>query len=550
MIKALLRTLRICILIAFYTIPLQSRAVENGFGLHITSLGQSYIEKEFSKTLLESGYLSNQVFLPSVKYELSEQRSTEFLLAIGVHSSILKFRSVLDDYFGISTQKHRVHFETKGINLSVSWGEPQLRFYPVMKESESIDSAVIAAKMRWEVRELSASSTRLIVSDSANPVLGKVEFMNPQLYFYQSAEPIYVEVDFIIGQRVVGEFFAEVNEVSSNLNTVNVEFDFDAQILFPQIQLGISSKKYASNSKKWEGWLASNKKILSRRIKVELEKYISDEGVGLIESALDQKVRSGYEEFSSLTPPHYGENAAEAEFEWFSQLKSIDRINEVVGLGFAVEVIDPYSYDVDEVSMNPMYVAKSNLKKDVVDDPFVPFWITINQGVLNKSLGLSFRRGFLKDLNEDIKLLKQPVLNLSERKSELQNYTHKPSTVTLVIEKEVPGINSLFSSKLLQVEFDIEGEFFVESSSGEVKFRFGKLVESSVYVNMESFLLFKASIKEKVLKQIVEKTKQFVGKELKQHIVLPPKIFGVKVKSKSVLVDGNGYLVVKMEAVE
>lgn len=508
--------------------------LQNAIGVAITPKGQEYFQSELPKLIEANNYNIDDIYFPGTEVVGDEVATEDLVDDPELQEVIRKAKETLNRFFeGLDIDKHKLSLKVEDIYFNAKWEEISLRITaPSESELKSNYQAIFVITMRSSLLNVEVSKIR--GKDLNNEWFGELGIDNFNLFTEDKSAPLEMELTLGLNQTGRGNFKIDVLTPKSNLDELLLGYKFDSPLALPSVEVQINEKKLKLRNEEIEKLLLEEQENILGRVKAvlqdKLETEIPTQASALINSALD----SGLKEVNQMNPPG-APNEQVSKFVWALSLQGIDYSKGNLLLDLDARFDDPTE---NTVALDRKYMSLQQADLTRGTYPEADFVFGLNQGVLNRVIQLSSKRGYFNEISmesgESIKLAKVPYLSLKEGKT---------GKMSLEIEYKVTGVSAVFVKNPIHIEFDLNLDFPVDKD-GKLSMQVASIDVDSAYVDSKYIRLFASKVRSAVKEKLAEVNKDLQGYLLADEIPIPDSLGGIKLKKIGTELDKSGHLLI------
>ncbi len=508
--------------------------LQNAIGVAITPKGQEYFQSELPKLIEANNYNIDDIYFPGTEVVGDEVATEDLVDDPELQEVIRKAKETLNRFFeGLDIDKHKLSLKVEDIYFNAKWEEISLRITaPSESELKSNYQAIFVITMRSSLLNVEVSKIR--GKDLNNEWFGELGIDNFNLFTEDKSAPLEMELTLGLNQTGRGNFKIDVLTPKSNLDELLLGYKFDSPLVLPSVEVQINEKKLKLRNEEIEKLLLEEQENILGRVKAvlqdKLETEIPTQASALINSALD----SGLKEVNQMNPPG-APNEQVSKFVWALSLQGIDYSKGNLLLDLDARFDDPTE---NTVALDRKYMSLQQADLTRGTYPEADFVFGLNQGVLNRVIQLSSKRGYFNEISmesgESIKLAKVPYLSLKEGKT---------GKMSLEIEYKVTGVSAVFVKNPIHIEFDLNLDFPVDKD-GKLSMQVASIDVDSAYVDSKYIRLFASKVRSAVKEKLAEVNKDLQGYLLADEIPIPDSLGGIKLKKIGTELDKSGHLLI------
>lgn len=542
----------------------QKHFLPNAIRIQITDRGMKYFETKMGDLLSNMGISIDEGFFPGTTWQSDKTYNINDLdMPPEQKQMLLMVSNMLNKWligFSISDFRPSVQIGNTGYSAQFN------RFALVTDEKllnslGKTDGAVLAIEL--EVKNMNIATSSLRATDQGSlSILGPVGADNVSVRIATNTPlkirlPFYVRINPTTGQPEL-----QAIQITNNIDQTDLSLTYQ-KLVVPQIVLEVNGHRYEMNKNELDNQLQANLPDILVQLRKFLGEFATQQLPQMLNDEIKKALTGSLEEVNKMTPPGADDNSFDAKnpLLWGLKVGSIN-MRGALQLGLNAYVEDPLR---PATSTMPALGARGlpNVNNILSPDAY-DIALAIDRGFINRILQLSFNRGLFSNIPMDgglvAKLTQIPTMDYIDP-STVTRYgipmSDMSSFLKLHIKLLVPkGMLEGFSQKAaidepFEISLDVIGKI-IQTPTGDLRIMYWDVDPASVGIEDKYLTVIGKLFRSKVESGLRDKmatmaqTWRSSSKVLANSIPIPQEILGIKLQTKKVTFDPNGYLLLYM----
>ncbi len=516
--------------------------------LSISPTGQKFFEKHLGQIIanlgfnLSEGYFNEQTIVAKNSINL-DQLEKKFPEPIKV---VKQVRTLLTEWLvGFTLKDHRPAFQIGASEYAAEISRMAvITDQALMTQLNRRDGAVLVIEL--EVKKITAQIDVLKAWDAQNLQLGELGLKNVSLALGNSQQsPLYIRLPVYVALNQQDELRFEVLSFEQNLDRMAVDIKYEGLII-PQLLVEMNGHKYPLNNTHLEKYVQDQVPALLIKAREYIKDFAKNDLPAKLNQMAETKLKGQIEEVQRLSAAGKPDGDQSSDYLWGLKLKKLKLQNNLY-IGFNAYIEDPSSRQ--NIGLNPSLGSRGAPDIDREQTPH-DLVMSIDRGVLNRVLQLSFIRGYFKDLVQgDTKLKLLAVPSLDYAPTPAGEKVGPLETFIKIHIKTATEPDSMALAKTIVLDFDIIAKLVPSQPSQEMAIVLHSIDLKSVQMDKKYMSFIGSFFPGKVMDGIKDKLKTSSATWKTQREVLdgkmdlPPPILGQKLDLQKLSFDPRGHLV-------
>lgn len=531
-----------------FTPPLQmSESVPRAVGVYVTKRGQRYFKDSLQELVFRQGYELTDGGAEAYSYRAAEPIDLERLpLRFQDHAVTLgAVRDTLRTWLkGFRLADPMLTAEVANIGYAA-----EFRAFGIRIDHEAtrrtMNGRGVVILFEAEIPRVRVEAERIRGQDLANPFLGA--FGADHLWAeIRGSEPLRITVPMSIGLDSRDETEFKVLDIETNLNRVRMDMGFDRPLTLPSVQVIVNGKRMAIKQDRVEQELVEQKARLLALLQEYLAGLIAERVPTALNTAFIERYARPFSDLNEMDPPGATTRKRGDKYRWGIKPEDIHVTPDHLAFGMSAFIDDPLS-PKPHASVSRR-LTKGGPRLAFVNPASYDAAVVVNQDLVNRVLGLGYRRGYTQHIEVDdakpLRVLEAPEFRFNGTKARDRGRLH------LKVQHDPHGLrqNLAMSGK---ITFEFDGILrLVSSPDGKISVLLDEIDASSLRVDTQAVRFpFNGAVREGIRDKLVENNKALARKPkvLVDKLPIPSQFAGVPIRLKSFQADPAGYLVLYFE---
>ena len=522
--------------------------IQGAISLSISPSGQKFFEKHLGQIIanlgfnLSEGYFSEQTVVSPTAINLDELEK-KFPEPIKV---VKEVRSLLTEWLvGFTLKDHRPAFQIGASEYAAEISRMAvITDQALMSQLNRRDGAVLVIEL--EVKKITARIDALKLWDAQNLQLGELGLKNVSIMLGNTQQsPLYIRLPVYVTLNSQDELRFEVLSFDQNLDRMAVEIKYEG-LIFPQLLVEMNGHKYPLNNSRLEKYVQDQIPNLLSKARDYIKNFAKIDLPAKLNQMAETKLKGQIEEVQRLSAAGKPDGDKSSDYLWGLKLKKLKLQNNLY-IGFNAYIEDPSSRQ--NIGLAPKLSSRGAPDIDHEATPH-DLVMSIDRGVLNRVLQLSFMRGYFNDLTKgDTKLSLRDVPALDYTPTPAGEKVGPQETFIKIHVKAETEPNSIALAQKIILDFDLIAKLVPSQPSQEMEIVLHSIDLNSVQMDKKYMSFIGHFFPDRVMTGIKDKLKASSATWKTQHEVLdgkmdlPPPILGQKLDLKKLSFDPRGHLV-------
>jgi hypothetical protein len=528
--------------------------IPGAINIAITPSGQKYFETQFGQILknlgvnLSEGYFSQQTIVAAKPINLDDLEK-KYPEPIKV---VKEVRTLLTQWLmGFTLKDHRPAFQIGASEYAAEISRMAvITDQELMDQLHRRDGAVLVIEL--EVKKIEASSDHLKVWDVQNRQLGELGLQGVKVTMGGQQTPLFIRLPVYVMLNAQDELRFEVLSFEQNLDRTPIEIKYE-HLIIPQLMVELNGYKYPLNNSKLESYLEAQIPNLLTKAREYIKDYAKNDLPAKLNDLAEKNLKGQFEEIQQLpaagrptAKPGQPEDPKDANYLWGMKLKKLHLQNNMY-IGFNAYIEDPLNRNNPPLAPVLNSRGAPELAKELTPHDLV---LSIDRGVLNRVLQLSFMRGYFNDLSQGgtaLKLRDVPAIDYTPTPAG-EVLKAKETFIKLHIKAETEPHN-IALTKTIVIDFDLIAKLAPATATQEMEIVLHSIDLNSVQMDKNYMSWIGRLVPGKVMAGIRDRLEQTAAPwkttrvALDGKMDLPPPILGQKLDLQKLSFDPNGHLV-------
>jgi hypothetical protein len=517
-----------------------SENIKHSVGVYISPNGMEYFKNNLMDLIQNNGIELSEFSYPGTQYTMEETTIEELVSDEEMKETITEVKSQIQRYFsGLGLKTHKFQFDVKNIDFSASWDKVSLLFYkPDVTENEEPYDVLVYA---WvEASDIKIHVDEITARDLMHKYIGDVGVDGLKIEQVNSGDKLRIGFPVKIGKNADGSFKLVASKPVSNMNDVKFAADFDSPLRLPEIKISINGHEVAMNLDEVEKLVREKEPMMLEKIQSSIQDFLENQAPTMITETAREAIKSGIGEIAQMDPPGAPAGRAVPKLFWSLSLDELDFTGDNLHLGLGAVVDDPASVRDVDLPQKLTSLRHPNLDKANVEDYDIS--LALNQGLINRIVQLSAKRGYFKNMDigdgETIQIVGQPILNMKGKGE------GKPATLSLEIAYHVEGFQSIAVRNPVHINFDLNLDFPIDPKTKKIQMLATGVDMDSIFVDSKYIRFFKKKVRKAVREQIKDMQPSIKGMEIADEIPVPTDLGGLILDMEKTEINEAGYLMI------
>ncbi len=521
--------------------------IPGAISLSISPAGQKYFEKHLGQILtnlginLSEGYFSEQTVIAPQPINLDELEK-KFPGPVKIVKNV---RTLLTEWLvGFTLKDHRPAFQIGASEYAAEISRMAvITDQKLMNQLNRRDGAVLVIEL--EVKQITARIDAIKAWDAQNLQLGELGLKNVSVTLGQSQQsPLFIRLPVYVMLNQQDELRFEVLSFEQNFDQMAVDIKYEGLIV-PQLMVEMNGHKYPLNNSRLEKYVQDQVPNMLMKAREYIKDFAKNDLPAKLNQMAETQLKGQIEEVQRLSATGKPENDKSSDYLWGLKLKKL-KLQNHLNIGFNAYIEDPASRR--NIGLIPSLGSRG---APITDQEKTPHDIvmSIDRGVINRVLQLSFMRGYFNELIEGetvLKLRAVPALDYALAPAGIK--VGPLETFIKIHIKTETKPDSIALDDTIVLDFDIIARL-VPTPTQQMEIVLHHIDLNSVQMDKKYMTLIGRLFPGKVMDGIRDKLKASSAtwktqrEVLEGKLDLPPPILGQKMDLQKLNFDPRGHLV-------
>ncbi len=529
--------------------PANRIRIDRAVGLEITAKGEKYLEENFENVVGNIGVSLREGFFPEIKYAVKEPISFDEIerKSPETGSLIKTARSLMQKWFmGLTIQNPRPAVKITNAGYRISYARLALVTDRQLLRSLGHNKGVVFA-VDAAIDSLEVGADNFLLTDANNTWIGVTGFNGPLI---QSApgRQIKLRIPVYVAVGDDGRIQVESLPATTGFKSAGLDFSYE-KLVTPNISLEINGQKFPLNKSFLEQTFQEYKPLMITQAQNLLDTMTSSKLPEMVNKALGTQLPK-IEQINKMTPPGAPATSTDPEFLWGLEVRKLNLEDRRLLLELGGWVEDPKN---PGLHFDPSLAAKGPVQVQGVPTSNYDLALTVNRGLINRILQLSYERGYFKVIplkeGKSLQMFAAPRVEMPKA-GETSVQTEPKVRIRVSMLQPIVGLPRLLLNKKVKIMVDVFGRL-VQNEPGKAGMRvvLDSIDEKSLEVPDENYTtigrLFKGTVKDNIVGVLNETSAgwQTTEQTLPGALPLPPQFLGLNMTVYRMNMDPNGYIV-------
>ncbi len=529
--------------------PANRIRIDRAVSVEITAKGEKYLEENFESVVGNVGVSLREGFFPEIKYTAKEPISFEEIARKSPETGaiIQTARSLLQKWFvGLTIQNPRPSLKITNAGYRISYARLALVTDRQLLRSLGYTKGVVFA-VDAAIDHLEIGTDNFLLTDANNTWIGVSGFKGPLI---QSApgRQIKLRIPVYVAIGDDGRIQVKSLPATTGFKSAGIDFSYD-QLVTPNILIEINGQKFLLNKDYLEQIFQDQKPLMIRQAQNLLDTMASTKLPEMVNKALGTQLPK-IEQINKMSPPGAPEASQDPDFLWGLEVRKLNLEDRRLLLELGGWVEDPKN---PGLHFDPALAAKGPVQVQGVPTTDYDLALTVNRGLINRILQLSYERGYFKEIalsdGESLRMFAPPHVQ-PPKAGETSVQSEPKVRIRVSILQPITGLPRLLLHKEVKIMVDVFGRL-VQNEPGKPGMRviLDSIDDRSLIVPDENYTvvgrLFKGTVINKIVGNLSGVSAGWKTREqaLPGALPLPPQFLGLNLTVFRMNMDPNGYIV-------
>lgn len=523
--------------------------IERAVSLELTPRGEATLAGHLEGIVENLGVSLREGFFPEFKYASKEPLSLDELAQKNPETGALlaTVRSVLQDWFvGLEINNPRPVVQITNGSYQLSFARLAIVTDRAAKRRLRKTSGAVLA-LEISIDKIETHAERFLVADLDNQFLGVAGFRDSTVK-NGAGTRIDMRIPFYIDISAKGQVKIEGLAATSNFQKAALQLDYK-ELITPNISIEINGKKFPLNKSHLEKTLQERKAALLGQLQAFLDKMATTQLAEVVTKEA-AKLPATISQVNRMRPPGADEHSPDPDFLWGLEMRRLDLGDRRLAFGFSGWVEDPLK---PGHPLEPNSTASAAFDPSGVADTSFDIALSINRGLINRILQLSYLRGYFAEIpigeGARLKMFAPPQVQSPANASEKEPVAQPRVRIRVGIAQPISGLQRLLLQKEVMASVDVLARLQQKEGDEGLSLVLDSIDASTLDVPRENFttvgLLFQEMVINKVKDELAKTSAGWKSKEqaIPGKLPLPPQFLGLKTVVEAMKMDADGYLV-------
>ncbi|MFZ4404071.1 MAG: hypothetical protein ACOYOK_08220 [Pseudobdellovibrionaceae bacterium] len=547
--------------------------LNNAIEARITKKGQTVFYDRMDEILSNIGVDLTEGSFPSQSSEIGVDFDTLEKTNPEAVQAYKQLKAFLEQWLvGFALNPHRVAIDIGDSGYSATFEKFGIFTDQSLLESlNKNDGAVLVVEMR--ISRINFMTNAVKFWDMNNDFLGQLSLQDVNLQGQSTEKPLLLRLPFYIrlNENKSLEFTALGFE--QNLEQFPLALNYK-KLIMPEFAIQINGKRFPVNAAELNKLINSKQEMILQKIRENISSFATQQLPKVLNQKAKESLAGNLEQIQDMTPPGKpSSRAKDTDYKWGLKLSGLAQ-KQSIKLALDAYVEDP-SAKVSTPILSSS-TSRSKVNFDLLSEDQYDVAISLDRGLVNRAVQLSFERKYLTDMNLNdqggantsgsgscvakkkddkddgiISLVKPPTIDYVKN---IKSSDPKETFVrlSLSVKKKTNALPWLARQALdnfVVVDFDIIAKIKEIPTAGEGLFVVLHSIDSDSIFMDDKYLssigsLLKSRVKSELRSALLDLSSCWKNSDyLQSALSFPPQILGLKLKTKKIDMDATGHLV-------
>ena len=527
-------TTKFLLLLAFLSLPTFALdKVNHAVGVFLSPQGENFFTEHLAPVLKANGLNLSDLDFDQFSLDIPEAPLEELIPSNQIGELILQARDTIQRYFdGFELKNNHFKIDLKDIQLKAHWTKEALTF---VHPAQGDGTTGVILQLEFTAASIQTQLGSVLASDLNNEILGTYG-INQLLFNLPDVSnfPLQITVAAHLFFDEKKHLKVIVDPPSTNLSEIPLTWDFASPLIFPPVSIVFNNHPITLNLNRLEKGIREQGPKILQELQTYLSNWIADKAGPMLAKSFNDKISSGITEVNEMLPVGAPANSTDPNYRWYLSFEHLDSEYSDLHFGLDGLITDP------RANPDPPFPAKlnanawpslKNYQKEKYD-----LILTLNQGLINRVLQLSFLRGYFDKMQVGsgpaIQLAHQPILRVKS----------KGCYFELEIIYHVSGFASLFVHNPVHINFNALLNFPVKN--GQAQMTMADFDMNSLFVDDRYIRFFAGKVRKSLRAQFEKLRPEIKDYVLSESMPIPNTLGGINLKIIKIVPDDSGHLLV------
>ena len=517
--------------------------IDHVIGLYVHKNSLNWLEHNADVILDLNGYSATDYYHEKIEKRLEKTHFNKLVDNDSIQKVVRSLRYNFNRFLRGAPWRsyHEFEFNANGIEVTAEWDKFGFKVLPNPDELAGENSVLVVLEVKARHLRLFVDSFR--VKDHQHSFLGDMGFNGIFLEIDRSkSQPLEISVPVVVKVLENGGIEIDIKEIATNISEVELKGGWRPPMLLPTVSVTIDGTRMTLKKWKVERMIKSKIPTALEGLTEMAQKFVSDEVAPMLEKLVNERSTGGFSAVNEMAPIGLPEGKYDESYIWSQMLKDISLDGENLHVQLDGWVLDP-KLDTD-LDIIDEHMAKGKPLTSTFSGENYDVALTLNQGLINRLLQYSNKRGYFKKMDasgQKLELTRQPYIKLKDRGER----SGKKPALHIRTKYRVEGWKKIFVRNPIQIDMDLELDFSV--NDGKLSMVISGIDLDSVKIENRYIKIFKKTVRKQAKKIVKKISKEIKGTVLADNLPIPHEVGGIPFKVKKTKIDPNGHLVVLMD---
>ncbi|MBT6324522.1 MAG: hypothetical protein HOJ35_01005, partial [Bdellovibrionales bacterium] len=435
-------------------------------------------------------------------------------------------------------QSHNFELKINDIKLNTNFSTLGI----MVNQSNSHYTKSLKVNFNIVLENFSIATNQIRVKDLMHDFLEEVGVNDTILELDQDETALEVNIPIEVFISESGKITYQITDLTNNIEETKLNLDFAYPMILPEMIVRVNGYKVTTRLDEVEKLLRNKRSELLEGLKVAVKDYLESNIPELLTKTAEKKSNDFFKDYSNISP--MGTYRYADPLRYKLKPAYFRFYDNYLSLSLDSFINDPlYSNDMilSKHSNASNTASLSTLKKYDFDVA-----ISIGQGMINKLITLSDRRGYYRTIESSdgtkYELAEKPKIKLKGRVIG----SSLPPVVSLKVKYNVTGIKSYAVNNPITVSFDIAIKYKVKN--GRAQILIDKVLHNSARVprHFAKYEILWPKVQEAAKEEIRSMNKDLVNTVLSEDLPIPNDILGFPMQITEMTSGTSGNLIIFM----
>ncbi len=517
--------------------------ITDSAGIHFSPSGLNYFKNNIENLLIKNNVNTSENTIDNKNFSTGEKTLEELIPDNPQITRLIKktkyyFRRFFSSREIRFNQSHNFELTINDIKLNTNFTTLGI----TVDHTDTHYTKSLKGNFNIVLENFSISTNQIRVKDLMHDFLEEVGVNDTILELDQDEAALEVNIPIEIFISESGKITYQIYDLTNNIEQTKLNLDFAYPMILPEMIVRVNGYKVTTRLDEVEKLLRNKRNDLLEGLKLAVKDYLESDIPEILTKTAENKSNEFFKDYTSISPMgtyRYADplryKLKPAYFRFFDNYLS---------LSLDAFINDPlYSNDISisKHSNASNTASLSTLKKYNFDVA-----ISIGQGMINKLITLSDRRGYYRTIESSdgkkYKLAERPQIKL---KGKIPG-SSLPPVVSLKVMYNVEGIKSYAVNNPITVSFDIAIKYKVKN--GRAQILIDKVLHDSVRVprHFAKYEILWPKVQEAAKEEIQSMNKDLVNNVISEDLPIPNDILGFPMQITEMTSGTSGNLILFM----